>query len=241
MSNPGAPPATSGSARLWLAVVPAMLEPLLSSFFYFVILETPAWAQATYAASKVFLVVWPLFAVAVILREPLPRPGLRNPAHLKAVPPGLLLGLLICVIMFALMATPLHDVLRESVGKMKVKTVRLGILEHYWLFAVFLSFVHSLLEEYYWRWFVYGGLRRRLAVAPAVVLAGVAFGSHHVVIVTQLVGGPWGVLFGSLVGAGGMIWSLMYEKQRTLAGAWTCHMLVDLGVMTLGYYLLAGH
>ena len=39
-----------------------------------------------------------------------------------------------------------------------------------------------LLEEYYWRWFLFGGLRRSMPVAAAVVLSSLAFTAHHVIL-----------------------------------------------------------
>ena len=46
--------------------------------------------------------------------------------------------------------------------------------------GLFYSLVHSLLEEYYWRWFVFRGLRRHLNLWPAIAISSVAFMGHHV-------------------------------------------------------------
>src|SRR6185436_16705399 len=58
----------------------------------------------------------------------------------------------------------------------------------YLLLAVFYSVLHSLLEEYYWRWFVFGHLRRFLPVSLAAVLSSLVFMSHHVLVVGELAG-----------------------------------------------------
>ena len=48
----------------------------------------------------------------------------------------------------------------------------------------------------------------------------------------------WALVFAALVGVGGVIWSLLYARQRTLLGAWISHLLVDVGIMALGYKLI---
>jgi len=60
------------------------------------------------------------------------------------------------------------------------------------------------------------------------------------VVATQYFPPAWGVLFGGLTGVGGLLWSILYEKQRTLAGAWICHVFVDLGILSIGHWLLFG-
>ena len=103
---------------------------------------------------------------------------------------------------------------------------------------VFLSLVNSAVEEFYWRWFVYGQLRRLLPVARAHALAGAAFAAHHVVESSPSSSPRGALIFGVAVGLGGVIMSVLYERRRTLCGAWVCHLVVDLGIMGIGYGLL---
>jgi hypothetical protein len=44
----------------------------------------------------------------------------------------------------------------------------------------------------------------------------------------------------SCVVIGGLIWSLMYERQGTVAGCWISHLCVDVLLMTVGYQLIMG-
>jgi len=43
-----------------------------------------------------------------------------------------------------------------------------------------------------------------------------------------------------MIGVGGMIWSWMYLRQASLLGAWIAHMIVDFGILWIGYQLLFG-
>jgi len=109
----------------------------------------------------------------------------------------------------------------------------------YLLLAVFYSAFHSLLEEYYWRWFVFGHLRRSLSVPWAAILSSLAFMSHHVLVVGELAGAydarTW--LLASTVGAGGLVWAWLYHRSRSLYGPWLSHALADAALLWIGYGL----
>jgi membrane protease YdiL (CAAX protease family) len=142
--------------------------------------------------------------------------------------------------MFGLFWGPMGQVVATGASQIRSKAASLGILNHYWLFGLFVALVHSLIEEYYWRWFVYGRLRELVRPGSAHALAALAFAAHHIVITTQYFGAAWGLVLGSLVGVGGALWSVMYERQRTLAGAWASHMAVDLGILAVGHKAVFG-
>jgi membrane protease YdiL (CAAX protease family) len=220
------------------ALVPAALLPVTASLFYFVLFSDQPWARILYGATKAFTLLWPLLAVRLLLGETLHNPLGNLRGQLRAVPLGALVGLLVVGLMAGLMATPAGAVVLQSAGTIRAKAHQLGILNHYVAFAIFLSLVNSAVEEFYWRWFVYGQIRRLLPGWWAHALAGAAFAAHHVVVVTQFF--PLGValIFGIAVGLGGVIMSVLYERQRTLGGAWVCHLIVDLGIMGIGYGLL---
>ncbi len=226
--------------RIWLVLLPAMSLPALAALFYFVFMSEHALARWLYAVTKVFTLIWPVISVALITRTALPTVRLRDPAHRHAAPIGLVTGFGIAALMWALMLTPVGDVVMTSAPKIRVKAQALGILNHYWTYALFLSLIHSLLEEYYWRWFVYGHLRRVVRKSLAHALAGASFAAHHIVVTGQYFPPGWDLLFGGLTGVGGVLWSVMYEKQGTLAGAWVCHVIVDLGILGIGHRLLFG-
>ena len=102
----------------------------------------------------------------------------RDRRHLRAVPGGLVLGALVVAAVMLLFDSPVGAVAIDSAPRIRARAASLGIVEHYWTFALFLSLLHSLVEEYYWRWFVYGQLRRVLSAGPATLLASAAFTAH---------------------------------------------------------------
>jgi len=224
----------------WLAVMPAMVLPLVASLFYFVWFSAEVWARWIYSGTKVFTLVWPLLVWVCLWQRPWPQPEWLSSRHLRALPLGFVTGALMVGTFLLLLQTPVGDVVNASADRMKTKAESLGFLKYYWVFGVFLAVIHSGIEEYYWRWFVCGRLRERLPAWSAYLLGALAFAAHHIVVTTQFFPLVWGVLFGLSVGVGGAVWHWQMERQGTLAGAWFSHMLVDFGLLAVGHKLIFG-
>lgn len=112
----------------------------------------------------------------------------------------------------------------------------------YLLMALGISVVHSLFEEYYWRWFVFGRLRRYLPLAGAIALSSIGFMLHHVVILYVFFPGQFWTLavpFSLGVGVGGAFWAWLYQASGSLYAPWLSHLIVDAGLMVIGRAMLA--
>jgi len=215
-----------------------MTVPSLAALFYFVWLKDSAAAQPVYGSAKLFILLWPVIATALILQRPI-RWRLRPiAAHLRAIPLGLLIGLGIAGMMAALIASPMGNLVEAATDAIEVKVNNLGLQEQFLLFAVCLSLFHSLLEEYYWRWFVYGNLRNLVSRPAAHAMAAVGFSLHHIIVTTQFFSLHWALLFSAAVGIGGFFWSWLYQRQGTLAGAWASHAVVDATLMAVAFRLM---
>lgn len=227
--------------RLRAALVfPALVIPFAASFFYFVLFPGTAFGNAFYSGIKVFLLLWPVIAVRFLLREPIKNPYPRR-QHLKSVLPGALFGLVtVGVMVFLLKATALSSLIDENGPRIAQRIGDLGVADHFLIFALFISFAHAALEEFYWRWFAFGQLRVLLPrVWMAHLLAALGFASHHVVIMSQFFPMGWALFLGVCVAIGGAVWSILYNRYGSLLGAWTSHMIVDLGLMWVGWEVLS--
>ncbi len=122
-----------------------------------------------------------------------------------------------------------------------LKQIGLNTIGKYIGLALFYSLVHSLGEEYYWRWFVFGQLRRSLGWVWAAVISSLAFMSHHVILLHHYMPGYFwsGVVPLSLgVAVGGMVWAWIYQRSQSIYAVWASHALVDAAIMIVGYALL---
>jgi membrane protease YdiL (CAAX protease family) len=215
-----------------------MVVPFAASLFYFVFFSEHYFARVVYGAAKAFTVVWPAIAVWFVCRATLPRIDLRARKHRKAIPLGILSGTAFLIVILGVMQTSLGQVVADSSEVIRHKAQELGISQYFWPLAVFLSLVNSLIEEYYWRWFVFGHLREVVYPYLAHALAGISFAAHHVVVTTQFFPVSWGLVLGGCVGAAGVLWSVMYHRQQTLVGVWISHLIADVGIMWIGYNIL---
>jgi membrane protease YdiL (CAAX protease family) len=108
----------------------------------------------------------------------------------------------------------------------------------YGLFCAFLAVLHSGIEEYYWRWYVFGTLLRFFPMGPSVLVAALGFAAHHYVVLGCYFGIGGALVFGTGVGIGGALWCWMMRRQDSVLGAWLSHALVDAAIFVVGYDLV---
>ena len=124
----------------------------------------------------------------------------------------------------------------------KVRGFGAGDAWRYAALGAFYSTVHSGLEEYYWRWFVFGRLRRMIPLGWAIGLSSVGFMAHHVILLGIYF--DWALLpvamFSVAVAIGGAVWAWLYHRSGSLFGPWMGHLLIDAGIFLVGYDLVRG-
>lgn len=222
----------------WALLVPALVVPFVLSFFYFVLFPGTAFGNAFYTTHKIFLVAWPLLAVPLILREPMVD-RTRPKRHLASLLPGTVFGVLVVGLLFLLLrASPLGAIFEANEGRIVQRIHDLGVAESFLAFALFLSFIHAAMEEFYWRWFAFGQAKRLMPKGAAHLVAAVGFASHHVVVLSQFFPMGWALAFGACVALGGAFWSWQADRYNSLIGPWFSHMLIDLGLMWVGWEAL---
>lgn len=186
-----------------------------------------------YIITKLIMILFPLVVFRYFFSNP---PAFISPKNImRTILTGLGTGLIMSVFILLLMKTPLFLILASATPEIKMKIASFGLENVFILFSLVLSVVHSMFEEYYWRWFVFGSLFSRLRLPWAIILASAAFTAHHVVILSQIFSVLWMILGGISVFAAGVIWCLHYHNQHSILGAWISHVLVDLCLMGIIY------
>ena len=233
------------SSAGWLGLIFAMTLPTAMTSLYFLALAgggkaNPA-QQLSYSLGKVLQFTFPL--VFVFLADGRwPRP--RRP-RFGGLALGLGFGLLVAgamlVLYFAWLA---GSTLMASTPAM----VHGKLLEHgittavsYWSLAAFVIFAHSLLEEYYWRWFVFARLCKGMKAVPAALLSGLAFMGHHVILLYVYFPGQFltaVVPFSLGIAVGGAIWAWLFRRTGSIYSPWLSHLLVDVAIFVIGWDLV---
>jgi membrane protease YdiL (CAAX protease family) len=232
-----APPAEQLSPAL-LAF--AILLPSAVTWLYFVALaDAPAWMQqSAYVVGKAIQFGLPM--TWLVAARPWARIEWRAP---RGIGFGIAFGLTLLVAtwcLYALLLKPMGffegpaAAAREKVAGMGLASARA-----YVALGVFYSLLHSFLEEYYWRWFVFGELCRPMPLGAGIALSSVGFALHHVLVLATYFGwdSPATYLFSLCVAIGGAVWAWLYRASGSLVGPWISHALVDAAIFLVGYDL----
>ena len=214
----------------------AIIGHAVAALFYAVIITDESVARGIYFGSKIVVNAIPLLWVFGVERQRFrfPRPVGRT------FVPGIATGLLIAGCLITLYKLAFAGRL-DSAG-LAVKADVYGVRAHFFLFAFFLCLGNAGMEEYYWRWFVFGWLRRVMPVTVAVIVSSLGFTLHHIVVLSVYFPNPALVLFFNMgVFAGGCIWAILYERYDSIFSSWVSHFFVDVGIMVAAHDLLFGH
>ncbi len=219
----------------YFAVVPALFLQLIGAALYFEVFKNESFSQIIYFATKIALVVWPLVWIGWAKKSRFS--PLFKGNYKKSLIWGAVSGIAIVAavsITYFLMA----DFVLQFADNLKTAAEGLNFLEHYILFAFFLSIIHSFIEEYYWRWFVLNGLMQKLSATTAIIISSLAFASHHFIVINQFAPAYLALIATIVIFFLGMFWAKLYLQTKTLAGSWLSHFFADAIVMTIGYFLI---
>src|SRR5262245_28532619 len=228
-----------------LLVAVAMTLPTVMAWVYFLALggsgQLNTSQQVGYAAGKVIQFSIPILFLLVVART--------WPRFQVGTSREIYRGIVFGVVVFAAFVGAYYGGTRSSslldgVGdRLRAKMGEFGVTtpERYLALAVFLCAAHSFLEEYYWRWYVFGRLRTMLPVRAAVLVSSLGFTSHHVLVLYAYQPDKLltAVLPASLgITVGGAMWAWLYHRGGSLVAPWVSHAIVDAALFVVGWDLM---
>ena len=237
MLNPERPRRASS-----LALCFAIGYPTLLTLAYFIFLQdqSSSLQMGTFGIGKTLQFVFPLAYVMIILGSR-PRRSVRPTAGLGS---GLLFGAVVMgltLLLYYRWLDPagLFKGPDEQI-RSKISDWGLTMSWQYLLLSLFYALMHSFLEEYYWRWFVFRQLRERLSLGWSISISSLGFMAHHVVMLVFYFKDSLAtaLLFCAAVAIGGAVWAWLYERHKSLLGPWLSHALVDAAIFIIGYHLV---
>lgn len=229
------------------ALIFALVFPSVVTWFYFVQLgggssgRANFGVQLAYAVGKIVQFGFPVLYVWLLYPDSI---FLTSPAG-EGIWLGLGFGALVAAGAFMLYFVWLRPSglldAAARVGLQKLQDMNVATPARFLLLAIFYSLAHSFLEEYYWRWFVFGWLKHYLPLVLAFAVASIGFMSHHVILLWTyfpdrifLVVVPLSLS----VAVGGVFWCWLYNLTGALNGPWASHLLVDAAIFGVGYLVL---
>ncbi len=233
---------TIRTTTYWTALVFAILFPSVLTLIYFVLLAQfpSSLQQAVYGAGKLVQFGFPAVWVFLVLRHKPSWPRLAS----KGVGVGIGFGAMVLGAMLLLYFSWLkpsgHLQGLESQVVQKITDLGINSIGKFAATAVFYALLHSLLEEYYWRWFVFGQLQPRVGVPIAIAVSSLGFMAHHVILLATYFGwdSPLAYVFSLGVAVGGAVWAWIYSWSGSLLGPWLSHLLIDAAIFLIGFNLV---
>lgn len=228
----------------WIGILLGLVIPSAITWLFFVhAARYGEGAQRTIGLTvKVLQFALPIVWTVCILGQ---RPRLR-PTHGRGIKLGIAFGVVVTAVGWVVFETFLRDspMFVEVAEKIADKVAGFGLdsVAKYAMLGLFYSLVHSLLEEYYWRWFVFGQLHRVAPLSWSIVVSAIGFAAHHVIVLAQFFDGlGWAtLLFSAAVAVGGAFWAWLYQHSGSLLGPWWSHLVIDAGLFWIGYDLIGG-
>lgn len=103
--------------------------------------------------------------------------------------------------------------------------------------AIYISFINSLLEEFFFRGFIFLNLKKLIGRNISYLISGIAFSIYHVAIM-----GNWfnPVIFVlALIGLfiGGVIFNYLNERNENIYNSWIVHMMANFAINTVGFIM----
>ena len=214
------------------------LFPFFASILYFNILDGSEAAKTVYLIAKIAILIYPVLAL-YILRKKLPQLKDIFAFDFKELMLGVKWGIVLFILGLLSTKIPQIAAIIDIASPHIINKISgFGVANYYIIFAFIISFIHSMLEEYYWRWFLFGELKKIIFLPLAYFLAGLAFSLHHFIVLNFYF--PLGVaaIFTFIVMIGGVLFSYLYNRKENIWGAWAMHVFADLVIMYVGWSVI---
>lgn len=154
---------------------------------------------------------------------------------------GLLVAFALGILLFALilggyfLLSPVFDF--SNVASSLTSSV--GVTGKNFLFvAVYVSFINSLLEEFFFRGFVFTNLKRTSNRVVAYVFSSLLFSLYHTAMMIGWFSLPLFLLVLIGLAVGGAIFNALNEKYNTVFVSWIVHMFTNFAINIIGFILL---
>jgi uncharacterized protein len=198
------------------------------------VVATGPLGHGIFLAAKAWLLIFPAAWYLVVEKG---RPSWSPPRR-----GGLLTGALSGAAMGAVVVAAAAVAVRQGLDPAELSAAAhgmgLGSASAFLAGAAAWTFVNSLIEEYVYRWFVFSQCERLLGGRLAIWAAAAVFTAHHVIAVSRYLDAGLTILASAGVFTGGVIWSWLYRRYRSIWPGWISHVVVDAAVFGVGWWLL---
>lgn len=223
--------------QAWIALLLLVPIPSLGVLAGMLWLPESGVGQALFGLSKLWIVLLPLIWRKFVEKHPLSL----SPATQGGWGPALWTGIAIALLIFgAFLLVRQLGWIDEAMVRERAELTGLAQPAVFIGAALYWITINSLLEEYVWRWFVFRQFEKVVGGKLAVVASALGFTLHHVFAVGLQFDWRVTVLASTGVFAGGLIWSWLYLRFRSVWPCWLSHAIVDVPIFVAGWLIIFG-
>ena len=103
--------------------------------------------------------------------------------------------------------------------------------------SLYISFVNSLLEEFFFRGFAFLTLKKITTAKFAHIFSATAFALYHIAMMTGWFSLPVFLIVMAGLFAGGLIFNYLNDKTKNIYPSWIVHMFANFAINTVGFIL----
>ena len=221
----------------------ALIYPTLLTRAYFVDAQLGPRMKLFYTVGKIIQFSLPVIFWLATDRSHFRFAWPKRSGMLAGIAFGLFVALAVQILVFYLSHFKHRPMLDDLAEQVRIKIAAFGLTSRglFLLFGAFLCMIHSGLEEYYWRAFLFGGWRKLVPLSWAIAISSIGFMAHHVVVLNEYFPGRmWTVTvqLSLAVACGGAVWAWMYQRYDSIYPVGVSHALVDAAIMVVGWRII---
>jgi len=115
---------------------------------------------------------------------------------------------------------------------------KIGVNKNNFVFvAIYISFINSLLEEFFFRGFAFLTLKKMLGRRVSYIFSALTFSVYHIAIMTSWFTPLLFVLLISGLFIAGVFFNWLDEKTDSIYTSWFVHMFANFSINTIGFIL----
>ena len=212
-------PVTSIGAIILLLIVPGII------------------GQTVLVMCQIWLLILPVIWLLKVENKPLQISQPNQFDWITGVIIGLLMFSIILTIYWLLLRYWIDvEIIQDRLDKILGQINR----QHFVIVGAYFIFINALIEEYFWRWFIYSRCEELVKSKLAVWLTALFFTLHHTIGLAVFTN--WQItLIGSLaVFIAGIVWSEYYRRYRSLWSNYFSHVIADLALHIVAWQVFFG-
>lgn len=150
----------------------------------------------------------------------------------------LTIGLAVGVYLFILGSYFVGKGMFDFSGITKSLTSNIGVTgERFVWVALYISFVNSFLEEFFFRGFAFLTIKKLMSRKFAYLFSSSMFAVYHIAMMSGWF--SFGMYLITMAGlfVGGLLFNYLNEKNETIYSSWMVHMFANFAINTIGFML----